>query len=438
MILIRLWTQYTDYGFKQDLRPQNAPGSNPWAFSSYSRRGKELWQLVKRFAGDASNPQYQRRWQSVYNPDAPKTAAGYISRVETDNEREKNWKDSVFHSSGSMAFYQDVEYLNGNNGADGPDVGVKAADPNCKIIMPGLSFCGNLHWIKHYRATLRKFSAWVNSDGSLKWPFDYFNIHYYPSNGVGQFNGTVGMSPGLSQLPSILSMYQDFIARNMPGMQLLVSEYGWDKNQSSNQRAPAISPYTAEQIRAYWSAQAVFIFAKSGVAHATQYDAFNDGNPGNTTNYQTSGIINSDSVTHVPTTRTPTGDVLTQIGNAFGKFVFDSVLSEGVGLPTVYRFKQKDTPTHKMYVMWNQVNGANISANFILPLSLNTQYRSGSFDESGGKDNMTLFSGTVSSSAGLSISADTKSFFVDVTVIPPINPSGPGRIIKQILSLKHN
>jgi hypothetical protein len=431
-----LWTQYSDHDFKLDLRFQNTPASNPWSFSSYSRYARIAWQLAKRFGFSSTNSSLQRRWQGVFNPDAAEVAAGYLRYIETANERDKAWKDSFFHTSGSMAFYQDVELYNGNFGADGTDVGILNADPSMKIILPGLSFCANLHWIKHYRATAKKFPAWVNPDGSVKWPFHVFSIHYYPSDAIMQFTGNKGAAPGPSMLPSILAMYQDFIARNMPGMELWVPEYGWDRNQNSKQRAEAISPYSASQVRAYWSAQAVFIYAMNGVARATQYNAENDQTPSNSTTYVTAGLINTDTVTHLVLSRDLAGDVLTQIGNLAGDFIYDSTLS--ASSPTVIRLKQKDTASHKIYVAWNQSNStSNISAGFYIPLPLNTNYKIGTFDESGNKDFMTLTSGTVSSGLGLGINVDSKTMFYDVTTAP-IGPSGPGRIIKQILSLKHN
>jgi hypothetical protein len=256
-----------------------AANADPTLPSSYAAHADYLFQFAARY-GRRAVPLTSLR----LGADQPKKSGlGLIQYVENWNEPNKNWRGKLAEfSPDQFAAMCSADY-DGDQGRMGPGFGVKSADPTMKLVMGGLVGV-NIPFIEG----LRQWSV-AHRGGSL--PFDVINVQTYCNDAKnGEGLGTVGVSPEASDLHSRLSDLVQWRDHHAPKCEVWLSEFGYDVNPQSIQRAPAIGTRSAEWTQAAWISRTYLIAAAAGVDRAMQY-MFRDHNVNDRTQYASSGLV---------------------------------------------------------------------------------------------------------------------------------------------------
>ena len=146
--------------------------------------------------------------------------------------------------------------------------GAKNADPDFKLAMAGLAGIGS-----RYITSMVYWMRANRTDGSIA--MDAFNVHTY----FGQYftlNGQqicVGVSPEQYGLIDAMSALVEFRDKYYPNVEVWITEFGWDTNQSyeTMTSAHAYSDYSGREVQAMWLVRAYLQLAASGVDKATMY-----------------------------------------------------------------------------------------------------------------------------------------------------------------------
>ena len=209
---------------------------------------------------------------------------GLVRYIENWNEPDKTWKNRE-------GYFLPYEYAamssadaDGHLGALGPTTGIKNADPQAKLVMAGL-ITFNLDYLK-----AMKFWCEQNRGGSFPW--DAINFHYYCSDAGGQGGATptVGVSPEVAGFRAQAAALVDYRNRFLPGKEVWVSEFGYDVNPASPQRAPAIGATPAEEVQGRWIIRSFLALAAAGVDRALLF-MLSDPSSTDPTQFSTSGVI---------------------------------------------------------------------------------------------------------------------------------------------------
>ena len=222
----------------------------------------------------------------------------------------------------------------------GPGVGVKNADPAMKVVMAGLAgpvtdyVRGMIDWCKQYRG--------YKHDGSVDLPWDVMNYHFYANDASldPSKEQKTGVSPEAAKTDSFANDFIQVAHQYAHDMPVWVTEAGYDINQSSIQKAPGTNKRSALEIQAIWTLRTSLLYARCGIQKVFYYELYDD-NPGNSTKYATSGLMNKDR------SRRPVADFLYQTNKLFGAYTFTETISKE---PTVDHYTYNNTD---MYMLVN-------------------------------------------------------------------------------------
>jgi hypothetical protein len=119
------------------------------------------------------------------------------------------------------------------------------------------------------------------------------NVHHYSNDAGGQGGEpTTGISPESDGLRDRIAKLRDFCDRYVPGRELWISEFGYDTNPASNQRAPAIGSFSAEEVQAQWIVRSYLAICAGGADRAHQF-MLRDVNSTSGGRFQTCGLVSS-------------------------------------------------------------------------------------------------------------------------------------------------
>ena len=313
---------------------------------SYAERADYMYQYVARYGGNAvptSNLKLAAGQQAL-------TGLGYLDYFEDWNEQDKTWE-------GRDAYFKPFEYAamasaayDGHQGALTGAHGLKAADPNAKMVMGGLAGI-DINYIKGI-----KLWADLNRGGSV--PFDVINVHTYARNSAG----TSGISPEDFNLKGRLAELVDYRNRYMPGKEVWLSEFGYDTNPGSVQRAPAIGSFSAEEVQGQWLVRSYLEIAAAGVDRAQMY-MLRDVDAASTTMYSSSGLVTKFGEW---TPKTSWYYVYT-MKNALTGMKFLGEQASGNSNVRVYKFKSA-SGNGGAYVLWAPTSNQTTVNNYQLTL----------------------------------------------------------------------
>ncbi|MBK8478725.1 MAG: hypothetical protein IPL39_21315 [Opitutaceae bacterium] len=188
---------------------------------------------------------------------------GLLTYLENWNEQDKWW-------AGRESFFRPFEYAamtsadwDGHEGALGPTVGIRNADPAARLVMGGVAVAE-----LDYLRAVKLWFDWHRQDT----PFAAINLHHYCNDGGGQAGKpTVGISPEADGLKARFAAFADYRNRYLRDSELWVTEFGWDVDARSVQRAPALAGASAEEIQGRWIARAWLELAAAGADRAHQF-----------------------------------------------------------------------------------------------------------------------------------------------------------------------
>ena len=235
--------------------------------------------------------QYAARYGSVRVADARlKLAADQPRRSGLDLLRYyENWNEEDAWWAGRDTYFQPAEFAamcsadyDGDQGRMGRGFGVKNADAQAKLVMGGLAGL-NLDFV-------RTMKAWADVYRGGSFPCDVLNFHHYSNSGGEQSKGQVGISPEADGLRGKVAALVDYCRHALPGKEVWVTEFGYDTNPRSPQRAPVIGGYSAEEVQGQWLVRSYLALAAANVDRAAMF-MLRDVDADDATQFSSSGLV---------------------------------------------------------------------------------------------------------------------------------------------------
>ena len=337
---------------KSNDKPVSA-GLSPTAPASYAAHADHLFQYAARYgAARVSDGRLKLA------ADQPRSSGlGLVRYYENWNEEDAWW-------GGREAYFQPEEFAamcsadyDGDLGRMGRTIGVKNADVGAKLVMGGLAGL-NLDYV-------RTIKAWADVNRGGVFPGDVLNFHHYSNSGGEQQKGQVGISPEADDLRGKAAALVDYCRHALPGKEVWVTEFGYDTNPHSPQRAPAIGGYSTEEVQGQWLLRSYLALAAAGVDRAAMF-MLRDVDASDATQFSSSGLVTEKgkwepkaSWFYVHTLR----DRLT--GMRFAGEQASGNQASGNAAVKVYRFKSAVGPGGA-YVVWRPTSDGAAPVPFML------------------------------------------------------------------------
>ena len=251
--------------------------TDPKNYMSYATM---LFQFVARYG---SNKDIDPSLIKVADGQEVKIGLGYLKSVEPLNEPDGTWlgRDPYF-SPFELAAFLSMCY-DGHEGMY-KNVGVKQADPNFKMSMSGGAGLNS-----NYIRSMAFWCKYNRKDGRL--PFDAINAHCYcgkklDEEGLAKLvdvniddrgdQGSavyMGISPEEGDIIGRFDSIRDFRDRYYPDMEIWLTEFGWDTNQSwkTSTAAHAYGPFTGRQVQGIWLVREYLLLSSIGIEKAAMY-----------------------------------------------------------------------------------------------------------------------------------------------------------------------
>lgn len=287
---------------------------------------------------------------------ANKAKGNPVTYIQAENEIDRSWKSVAEYMDGYAIAALCSACYDGHKGKY-PDAGVKQIG-GAKFVNPGCAT--DRTQILHQMRIWAEENRGLRANGSVDFPFDVYEFHWYQSLG-GQYAGRPGGMPPEIVIDRVQEVV-DFFRRYCPEMEINIGEYGLDTAVDSDLNAPAFGKYNPQQVRGIWFIRDLMMFAKLGIDAADWYrecmdwvddPAYPQGGVNileqNGEIFQTMDLIRPSRYAQPATyTRRIVGDYFRQIGDVLRQgFVFDSVVSTS---PYVFKFKKADAT---LYAIWN-------------------------------------------------------------------------------------
>lgn len=309
-------------------------GRNPNLPSSYVEHADHMFQYVARYGAVSVADNLLK-----LRADNPRVSGlNLIDYYENWNEQDKWWKgQDAYFTPYQYAAMSSADY-DGHLGTMGGTVGLRNADSGAKLVMAGLART-NLDYIKALK-------LWCDGNRGGDFVWDAINIHHYSNNGGEQFGGTSGISPEADDLRGKFEPFRAYRDQYLPGVELWVSEFGYDTDQVSTQKAPPIGTFSAEEVQGQWLVRSYLALAAAGVDRAFAYHLTDFGSFSGV--YATCGLITTPGTGSQPK---PSWWYVYTLKNRLAGLRFDAEQSSGNPNVRIYRFKDAQGAV-KAYVVW--------------------------------------------------------------------------------------
>ncbi len=312
-------------------------GRDPIAAASYIEHADHMFQTVARYGGQAVDDSLLK----LRSDNARLSGLDYVRYYENWNEQNQWWKYREHYFTPYEYAAMSSADADGHQGTMGNHVGVWNADPNALHVMGGIIKL-DLNYIK----AMKFWCDHNRADGELPW--DVINLHIYSNDRDGQQHvNAQGISPEEDNLAEKLRVFRDYCDRYMPGVELWVSEFGYDTAQTSPQHAPIIGSFSAQEVQAQWNVRAFLAMAAGGVDRAQIY-CLSDVNSASTGLYGTTGLTSDRWSGFVPKV---SWWYLYTLKNRLKGLYFEADQDSGNADVRIYRFKDINGVT-KAYVVW--------------------------------------------------------------------------------------
>ena len=331
-------------GNRTDERPIRG-GGDPTVASSYIEHGDYMYQFAARFGQTAVAPSNLR--VDVTNPSA--SGLGTVKYMEDWNEPDKTWKgNAAYFTPFDLAAMMSADY-DGHQSTMGSHVGMKNADPNMLLVMPGLTEIS--------ADFVRSMKLWSDLHRSGSFPADVLNFHHYCTDAGGQ-NGvaTTGISPEADSLRAKLANMVAFRDRWLPGKEVWLSEFGWDTHPQSVFRAKAVGSSDEYEMQARWLVRAFLEIAAAGVDRAQMF-MLRDTWDSDPTKFATSGLVHDKYDTLSPMyQKKPSWFYVNTLHKSLRNYRF--LDDQSTGGVRIYRFVNANAADSVAYAVWNPDDAA--------------------------------------------------------------------------------
>lgn len=341
-------------GFDRD-RTEEKPvaGADPSLPQSYIAHASYLFQFAARYGATPCDEALLK-----LKPDQPvRSGLGLVRYMENWNEPDKWWKGrTACFSPFELAAMCSAD-CDGHRHTMGRTVGVKTADPTMKLVMGGLA--------KPQIEYLKAMRLWAQLYRDGDFPADVINLHHYSNDAGGQDGQpTTGISPEADGLRERFQRIVEWRDRFLPGKEIWVSEFGYDTNPHSVQRAPAIGADDAEEIQGRWIVRSYLALAAAGVDRAQHY-MLRDVNAAGTTKFDSSGLTSEKSTGHRPKR---SWYYVASLRHILRGTCFDSAVPSGDPSVWIYKFRFKDRSARSVYAVWCPTSNSTEVHDFHLAL----------------------------------------------------------------------
>ena len=343
-----VWNAGGDYS-RLEHKPVDLT-EDPLQPASYMEHADHFYQFAARYG----STQVASNLLKVASNNQALSGLNKIKYYENWNEQDKWWK-------GRGGFFLPYEYAamssadyDGHQGTLGTTVGLVNADPNAKFVMGGIA-----HPHIDY---VRAMKLWSDHYRSGDFPWDVINIHHYSNNGGGQFTGTCGVSPEEDGLKERMEEFVEYRNKYLPGVEVWMSEFGYDTHPNSPQRAPEVGTFSQEEVQGQWLIRSYLAIAAAKIDKAMMY-MLRDANSTSATQYNTSGLTHPASTGWAPK---PSWYYVYTMKNQLAGMQFHSEIASGNALVKVYKFKNPAN-NQAVYFLWcptsnqSSVNGFNLN-----------------------------------------------------------------------------
>lgn len=388
---------YAGYPHNQNRWNPSAAGGGGWNFDNYYAKLKRAGMMVAPcieggvswlhtggnslevkpvLAGvDASLPatyaphadhmfQYAARYGSAkvadgllkLAPGQPRLSGlGLVHYFENWNEEDGWWRGREgWFSPYEFAAMTSADY-DGHQGVLGRTVGIKNADPNAKLVMGGTAGL-NLDYLKAMK-------LWADHYRHGSFPVDVINVHHYSNNGGEQQRGTAGISPEADHLKAKLQAFVAYRDSNLPGVEVWLTEFGYDTNPASPQHAPAIAGYAIPEVQGQWLARSYLALAAAGVDRAAMY-MLRDVNAADPTQFSSSGLVAAKGSWKPK----PSWYYIYTLKNRLAGMRYVGEQAAGNPHVMIYRFK-RGVGGGGAYVAWCPTSDGTVESHYELPVA---------------------------------------------------------------------
>jgi hypothetical protein len=323
----------------------NENSENP---ASYAEHADYMFQFAARYGSSNVAPSFLKLRA---NQNA-KSGLGFINYLEGWNEPDKWWKGrEAYFTPFELAAMSSAD-CDGHEGLLGAGHGMKAADPDMKMIMPGLASF-DLNYLEGVR-------IWSEYNRQSGFPFDVINFHHYSNNGGGQFtNATKAVSPEDDRLKEKLQRVVSYRDTWLPGKEIWLSEFGYDTNPSSPQSPPSLGNNDIIEVQSQWLLRSFLEIAAAGIDRAQMY-MLRDVNAANPNQYNSSGLTQEKWNQHQTK---KSYFYLSGMRSILKNYSFDGEVILADPELRAYRFKQKETDSI-CYAVWSATSRARIVSNY--------------------------------------------------------------------------
>ena len=350
-------TYLTKYGYNLHDRPVDKPGMDPNDPLSYTRHASMYWNFAAAYGKTAVDTNLLQAWNE------PKfSGLGIMTEFENGNESDGFWLGRQYCSP--LEYYaQSTADYDGDHGRMGPHLGIKNADPNSELIMAGIA------GIDTNRVRVLKFICnTTRVDGKFLWQGG-IQYHYYSSNGVGQYAGTItstataGITPEEDSLRKKMKKVRDYTYKVDPNVEVIMGEYGYDKSRKSIVSAPMVPGYNQAQSQGIMLLRGINAFSFSGFDRLILYWLQDNVEENHETFFITSGLIRKLSETEF--IRYPAWYYISTMLNHIGNYTPESIISEK-GNVWIYKYRNKNSPDSAAYFVYcpthngTKVNGYSL------------------------------------------------------------------------------
>lgn len=323
-------------------------GENPTNPLSYSEHAQLMYQFAARY-GKTEVP-----FENLLLNEGQVFRSGMnlVKYYENWNEQDAWWE-------GREGWFSPFEYaamssadIDGHLGALGANYGLKTADKSAKMVMGGTALL-DLEYVKGIM-----FWSKFNRNGDF--PADVLNFHHYSNDHGGQGSSQVGICPEADSLKERIQKLVDFRNLNLHDKELWITEFGYDINASSVQRAPAYTDFTAYDVQAMWLIRSYLAIAAAGADKAAMY-MLRDVDPAGTTKYNSSGLVTQKGEWN----KKPSWYYVATLKNQLGNYRFSREIESGNENVWIYEFRNAST-NEPAYVLWCPTQNGTEVANYTL------------------------------------------------------------------------
>ena len=346
-------------GFDDRDRPITKAGMNTEDPLSYARHADMLWHLAALYG----NVKIDTGLLQVYNPTPRYSGRNTMHIFENGNEVDANWVGDKYCNPVEYFAMSSADY-DGHENKMGKRGGIKNADPTTELMMSGLM------GVDTNRVRILDFLCKnLRSDQQFLWKAGV-QYHYYSVNSKGRFPGegfasaTRGTSPEEDLLRQKLTKVRNTTYRYAPGVECILGEYGFDKNQKSKVSTPLVKGYDQKQSQGIMLLRGINAVSFSGFDRLILYWIKDDYGEDQEAFFLSSGVLKQ--LDHGQYEPYASWYYISTLINNLGDYTPEKIISESGNVWT-YKYRSKTAPDSVAYFVYcptyngTKVNGYELN-----------------------------------------------------------------------------